>query len=344
MIDISQSQNSKIKLTPCRINHSARKQLYHKHVYTDFVCYISIAPEHQFQSTRAHRPPSRAVLHQTKKKEPPMSSDAQVTANRANAQLSTGPVSDTGRAASSQNHLSHGFESTFRILPNEDGPKFNTLVSDFLADWAPGNSIERTLVTNLAEFQWLSERARRLQGQAPRSDRSRSRWRIGSRLQARPRSTGAPAPLSHAVRPRLPPRPYSPDTTPRRPPERTNWVRTRKTAVGSETAHQKHLDRRFALEELREQRAMQKQELEAKKEARAAEREARADQRATQKANRESEVATATIATETAKTQLFEADWEAHAIMNAPIPGVGYTQVQKDVYREVLKQTCKEAA
>ncbi len=95
-----------------------------------------------------------------------MPSDAQVAANRANAQLSIGPVSDAGRAASSQNHLSHGFASEFRILPNEDGHKFNTLVSDFLADWAPANSIERTLVTNLAEFQWLSERARRLQNQA----------------------------------------------------------------------------------------------------------------------------------------------------------------------------------
>jgi hypothetical protein len=30
--------------------------------------------------------------------------------------------------------------------------------------------------------------------------------------------------------------------------------------------------------------------------------------------------------------------------MNAPIPGVGYTQVQKDIYREVLKQTQGDAA
>ncbi len=273
-----------------------------------------------------------------------MPSDAQLTANRANAQLSTGPTSDAGRAASSKNHLSHGFESEFRILPNEDGSKFNALVSDFLTDWAPANSIERTLVTNLAEFQWLSERARRLQSQAldqidheavdeseavSTHDTARLERLIRYHTQfdrAFHRALTALMQLRAA-----------------RQKERIGFELAKQRSE-AETAHQKHLDRRFALEELREQRAMQKQEMELKKEARAAERQAHADQRATEKATSESEVATAKIATETAKTQLFEADWEAHAIMNAPIPGVGYTQVQKDVYREVLKQTCKEAA
>ncbi len=273
-----------------------------------------------------------------------MPSDAQLTANRTNAQLSTGPATDAGRAASSQNHLSHGFASAFRILPNEDGHKFNTLVSDFLADWAPSNSIERTLVTNLAEFQWLSERARRLQSQAlDQIDRKD----VGD-SEAAPKHD--PAQLERLMR-------YHTQFDRAFHRALTALMQLRaarqKEQIGfelakqrseAETAHQKHLDRRFALEELREQRAMQKQEMELKKEARAAEREARADQRATEKANRENEVATATIATETAKTQLFEADWEAHAIMNTPIPGVGYTRVQKEVYREVLKQTCKEAA
>lgn len=41
----------------------------------------------------------------------PMSSSAQIAANRENAKLSTGPVTDSGKAASSRNAFSHGLRS-----------------------------------------------------------------------------------------------------------------------------------------------------------------------------------------------------------------------------------------
>jgi hypothetical protein len=101
-----------------------------------------------------------------------------------------------------------------------------------------------------------------------------------------------------------------------------------KQGAGAEAARAEHRDRQFALAELREQRAMQSEE-----------RAARSEQRQIERSEREAALVAAKIATQTAKKELFDADWEAHALMNAPIPGVGYTQVQKDAFREVLKQT-----
>ena len=42
-----------------------------------------------------------------------MSSPAQLAANRANAQLSTGPRTEQGKAISSRNNFKHGFRGEF---------------------------------------------------------------------------------------------------------------------------------------------------------------------------------------------------------------------------------------
>lgn len=117
-----------------------------------------------------------------------------------------------------------------------------------------------------------------------------------------------------------------------------------KQRADAEAARQKHLDRQFTLAELREQRAMQREERQAKLQTEKAGLEAEKAQREARKDERAAALADAKVATQNAKTELFAADWEAHALMNAPIPGVGYTQVQKDAFREVLKQTVKDAA
>ena len=49
-----------------------------------------------------------------------MATEKQIAANRANAQLSTGPRTDAGKAASSSNAVSHGLTSRgFIILPGQ---------------------------------------------------------------------------------------------------------------------------------------------------------------------------------------------------------------------------------
>jgi hypothetical protein len=263
-----------------------------------------------------------------------MPSDAQLAANRANAQHSTGPRTETGRAISSQNNLDHGFESAFRILPSENASEFAALQASFLADLAPVNSLERTLVVNMAEFQWLSQRARKLQNQAfdtlenstDASDAPDNSARMERLLRYHTQFDRA---FHRALTALM-------QLRAARQKEQIGFELAKQRS-DAETARQKHLDRKFALEELREQRAMQAQELAIKKDA-------RAERHAEEKTARDSAVAAAKIATETAKTDLFSADWEAHALMNAPIPGVGYTENQKQTYKEVLKQTIDKAA
>ncbi|MBI5265909.1 MAG: hypothetical protein HY851_01635 [candidate division Zixibacteria bacterium] len=48
-----------------------------------------------------------------------MATDKQISANRLNAQKSTGPVTDDGKAASSRNAVTHGFFS--KIDPGQKG-------------------------------------------------------------------------------------------------------------------------------------------------------------------------------------------------------------------------------
>ena len=63
-----------------------------------------------------------------------MSTEAQIAANRANSQLSTGPITDTGKAASSQNNFRHGFTGAFAILPWEKQEEFNNLLEELRAE------------------------------------------------------------------------------------------------------------------------------------------------------------------------------------------------------------------
>jgi hypothetical protein len=49
-----------------------------------------------------------------------MASDRQISANRANALKSTGPRTDTGKANSAQNALTHGLTAQAALLRNEN--------------------------------------------------------------------------------------------------------------------------------------------------------------------------------------------------------------------------------
>ena len=48
-----------------------------------------------------------------------MSTEAQIAANRQNAQHSTGPKSDEGKAKICWNAFRHGLSGTFRMLEDE---------------------------------------------------------------------------------------------------------------------------------------------------------------------------------------------------------------------------------
>jgi len=92
-----------------------------------------------------------------------MSTDAQLAANRANAQLSTGPTSEAGLAAIAHNNFRHGLTSTFVVLPSEDGAAYDDLVLNLNLEFSPSTETEEILVTGMAQHHWQSQRAMRLQ-------------------------------------------------------------------------------------------------------------------------------------------------------------------------------------
>ena len=92
-----------------------------------------------------------------------MATQAQVDANQANSQKSTGPKTPQGKAASSRNRLSHGFASSTRFVRGEDPAEFNLLLDDLLAEHQPATPTEQILVEQMAHHHWISMRATRLQ-------------------------------------------------------------------------------------------------------------------------------------------------------------------------------------
>ena len=93
-------------------------------------------------------------------------SPAQLTANRANAQHSTGPKTESGRAISSQNRTTHGLarhNGTFQLLPTEDPNGFEALKTSLAEEHEPSTETESILVATMAESHWLANRAQTLQ-------------------------------------------------------------------------------------------------------------------------------------------------------------------------------------
>jgi hypothetical protein len=110
-------------------------------------------------------PPVVAPASETPKPVTPIS-DAQLAANRANAQHSTGPKTGAGRAISSQNRTTHGLarhNGTFLLLPSEDKNGFEALKASFAAEHAPTTETESILINGMAESHWLANRAQTLQ-------------------------------------------------------------------------------------------------------------------------------------------------------------------------------------
>jgi hypothetical protein len=88
-----------------------------------------------------------------------MSTQAQILANQANAQLSTGPRTAEGKAASSQNNLRHGLTGPFLILRWEKKEQYEQLRADLLAEHQPTTLTEQMLVEDMAQSHWLRKRA-----------------------------------------------------------------------------------------------------------------------------------------------------------------------------------------
>jgi len=95
-----------------------------------------------------------------------MSTDAQINANRENAQKSTGPVTEEGKAAVAQNAVKHGLFAVQDVLTTENQAEFDLLREQMLAELAPVGVVESVLAHRVVSLAWRLRRAETMQTQA----------------------------------------------------------------------------------------------------------------------------------------------------------------------------------
>jgi hypothetical protein len=88
-----------------------------------------------------------------------MSSFRQIEANRRNARLSTGPVTEDGKRQSRQNALRHGLTAETVIDALEDAEDCAAFEMAVTADYDAQSAVERELVLRLASLLWRLRRA-----------------------------------------------------------------------------------------------------------------------------------------------------------------------------------------
>jgi hypothetical protein len=88
-----------------------------------------------------------------------MSSFRQIEANRRNARLSTGPLTEDGKRKSRQNALRHGLTAETVIDALEDAADYAAFEMAVTADYDAQSAVERELVLRLASLLWRLRRA-----------------------------------------------------------------------------------------------------------------------------------------------------------------------------------------
>ena len=88
-----------------------------------------------------------------------MSLFRQIEANRRNARLSTGPVTEEGKKRSRQNALRHGLTAETVIDALEDEEDYSAFEMTVIADYDAQSAVERELVLRLASLLWRLRRA-----------------------------------------------------------------------------------------------------------------------------------------------------------------------------------------
>src|SRR5579863_2855523 len=92
-----------------------------------------------------------------------MSTEAEIKANQANAQHSTGPRTEAGKAISSRNATTHGLTAATVLLPGEDPVVYQCFTDGMLDTFKPVNTAELALVLELINVQWRLRRGSRFE-------------------------------------------------------------------------------------------------------------------------------------------------------------------------------------
>jgi hypothetical protein len=88
-----------------------------------------------------------------------MTSLRQTEANRRNARLSTGPITEEGKKQSRRNALRHGLTAETVIDALEDAEDYAAFEMAIAADYDAQSAVERELVLRLASLLWRLRRA-----------------------------------------------------------------------------------------------------------------------------------------------------------------------------------------
>jgi hypothetical protein len=88
----------------------------------------------------------------------PAISEARLQANRANAQLSSGPKSPEGKATASLNAVKTGLTGRTVLLPSDDAPEYERHIHAYEADYSPVGPRESDLVQSMADTWWRLKR------------------------------------------------------------------------------------------------------------------------------------------------------------------------------------------
>jgi len=92
-----------------------------------------------------------------------MTSPARAAANAANAQSSTGPRTEEGKARSSRNALKHGLTSRDLIVREDEQEDFNDLQQSLREDLGPEGALESFTFNQLVRAAWNMHRFQRLE-------------------------------------------------------------------------------------------------------------------------------------------------------------------------------------
>jgi len=94
-----------------------------------------------------------------------MATAAQIEGNRRNAQRSTGPKTDGGKARARRNALKHGMAALTIMpsLPQEDPQQLEERTDRYTNDLQPRNAVEYDLAAQAARLALAIERAERIE-------------------------------------------------------------------------------------------------------------------------------------------------------------------------------------
>ena len=97
-----------------------------------------------------------------------MASATQLTANQANAQHSTGPRTDEGKARVSQNALRHGLTARHLVIRDDERQEYADLLNSLSSELNPQGAVETVAFHELLHAAWSLHRFRRIETEASR--------------------------------------------------------------------------------------------------------------------------------------------------------------------------------